>query len=102
MNYAVSVNDFDTLVKLSHSFVSRKAEKRLQDLVNGFDGGFDDFQTYVETVYTELYEKQFGQTLDVWDNINIYLMGQWLFENNDEFENMCLYFQEQGWLHDWY
>lgn len=102
MDYRVSIYDFDTLVKLSHRFVSSNAQKRLKALVDGFSGSFNDFQTYVETVYTELYEKELGHTLEIWDDIDFYLMGQWLFENDDEFENMCQYFQEQGWLHDWY
>ena len=99
MNYRVSVNDFDTLIYISKGFVSQNARKRLQELVNGFDGSFNDFQTYVEEVYTELYENEYGRTLDVWDDIDIFLMGEWLFENDDEFESMCQYFQEQGWLH---
>ena len=99
MNYRVSVKDFDTLIYISKGFVSQNARKRLQELVNGFDGSFNDFQTYVEEVYTELYENEYGRTLDVWDDIDIFLMGEWLFENDDEFESMCQYFQEQGWLH---
>lgn len=102
MNYTVSVNNFDTLIEVSKNNMPRNTFERLQELVADFEGSFLDFQTYIEEVYKELYKKEFSHILDDWDNIDVFTFGRWIIDDDEEFKNMCLYFQEQGWLHDWY
>lgn len=99
-DFVVDVQDFEELLELSER-MTRKMRKRVEDIARDFEGEYDDFIEYVSKVYDECYKAKFGERPWGWF-IDLYFVGQWIFEDDKRFKEMCLYFQEKGWLYNWY
>ena len=99
-DFIVSVDGFDELLELSQR-MSYDMRKRVEDIVHDFEGDYEDFIAYVAAEYEKCWIAKFGEK--PWNPyIDLFFVGRWIFEDDKKFKEMCLYFQEQGWLYNWY
>ena len=99
-DFIVSVDDFDELLELSERMTS-KMRKRIGDIARDFEGDYEDFIAYVAAEYEKRYVAEFGRK-PFGSELDLFWVGRWIIEDDKKFREMCLYFQEQGWLYNWY
>ena len=98
-DFVVGVDDFEELLELSECMTS-KTRNRVNDLVRDFDGTYEDFIGYVSQEYEKCYVEKWGEK--PWNPyIDLYWVGQWIFEDENKFREMCQHFQDNGWLYNW-
>ena len=99
-DFVVGVQDFEELLELSER-MTHKMRNRVKDIARDFEGEYEDFMEYVGVEYEKCFKAKFGER--PWNPyIDLYWVGVWIFEDDKKFKEMCLYFQDKGWLYNWY